>query len=455
MKLTKLVLLTLICSNFLLIAQNDKSKITIIGNTLEGIRESGKNIRKVIGNVVMTQDNVRITCDLAIQDIDKNQAELIGNVIAVQDTVTIKTQRAFYYGDKKVAQSKAPLTLFDGHITLTANKGFYYFDEDKAVFMENVKLVDTSSTLISRRLTYFNNEDRAIASGDVSIIDNKSIIFADSINHLRNQMLTDAHNNIKIIDKEKSVVITGEILFNDNNRKYSIIKKNAVYTQIDTVDDGTFDTLYIFANSMESFDDSSKKFIARDSVKIIRDDFYSVSNYALMLNNENKIITYKLENDKTPPVMWFEESQLAGDSITVSLKDNSIDNIWINRNAFILSQQKDFPNRYNQISGDSIKLYFNKNELNRTDVFNNVLSIYYLFEDNEPNGLLKSSSERAKLLFQNKKVTDVKLYGSIISEYHPENLVEGKEFEFMLPGFILYSHKPNKIKLVTNISNYK
>lgn len=455
MKTLRLVFVLFMLLNFFLHAQSRNSKITIVGNTLEGIRENGRNIRKVIGNVVMTQDNVRITCDLAIQDLDKNEAELIGNVIATQDTIVIKTQRANYLGDKKIAQSKIPVTLNDGHITLTANKGFYYFDEDKAVFVENVKLVDTSSTMIARRLTYYNNEDKAIATGNVSITDNKSIVFADSVNHLRNKLITDAIGEIKIIDKENNVIITGNTLFNDNEKKYSIIKENAILTQIDTAEDGTLDTLYIFANSMESFDDSSKIFIAKDSVKIIRDNFLSVSNYAIMYRDEDKIITYKLESDKIPPVMWFEESQLVGDSITVFLKENSIDNIWINKNSFILSKQKGFDERYNQISGDSIKLYFQNNELKRTDVFNNVLSIYYLFEEEEPNGLLKSSSEKAKLFFRDKKVKDVKLYGSIISEYHPENLIEGKEREFLLPGFVLYSNKPNKQILTKNIANFR
>jgi len=436
-------------------AQDGRSRITIIGNTLEGTREGGKNIRKVIGNVMMTQDNVKITCSVAIQDVDRNEAELIGNVVATQDTVVIKTERAYYYGDKKYAVSKAPVSLFDGHITLNANRGYYYFDEDKAVFLENVKLIDTANTMISKKLIYFNNEDKAIATGNVSITDGKSLIFADSMNHFRNKKFTDAFGNIKVIDPENNVTITGNELINDGVKKHTTIKINPVFTQIDTSENGELDTLYIFAKEMESFDDSTQKFVAKDSVKIIRQNFLSVSNYAVMFREKNVIFTLKAENDKTPPIMWYEESQLFGDSIYVLLKDNAIDKIKIKQNAFILSLQKDFANRYNQISGDSINMHFMDDELKRTDVFNNVLSIYYLFEDNEPNGLLKSSSEKAKLFFADRKVTDVKLYGSILSEYHPENLVKGKESEFTLPDFTLYTNKPDKKKLTFNIPNFK
>jgi hypothetical protein len=80
----------------------------------------------------------------------------------------------------------------------------------------------------------------------------------------------------------------------------------------------------------------------------------------------------------------------------------------------------------------------------------NVLSIYYLYEDEEPNGLLKSSSEEAKILFKNNGVENVRLYGNPISEYHPENLVEGKEKDFTLPTFVLVKNKPTKEELLKN-----
>lgn len=452
---TRIYVIIFLFASVYIFPQEANSRITIVGNTLEGNRENGRNIRKVIGNVVMTQDNVRITCDIAIQDVDRNEAELIGNVVATQDTIIIKTQRAYYYGNKKYSLSKSPISLFDGHVTLTAKTGYYYFDEDKAVFTENVKLVDSINTMISKNLVYFNNDDKAIATGNVSITDGEVIIFADSLNHLRNEKITDAFFNIKVIDKKNNSVITGRELINYGLKNHTIIKGSPVFTQIDTSKNGEIDTLYIFAKIMESYDDSSKRFLARDSVKIIRRNFYSISNYAVMFRNEDKIFTFKNEKDETPPIMWYEESQLVGDSIYVFLKNNTIDFIKINRNAFILSQQKDYPNRFNQISGDSIYLYFIDDELKKTEVYSNVLSIYYLFEDDEANGLLKSSSERARLFFENKKVTDVKLYGSILSEYHPENLIKGKELEFTLPNFIIYTNKPIKNKLTLNIANFK
>jgi hypothetical protein len=96
---------------------------------------------------------------------------------------------------------------------------------------------------------------------------------------------------------------------------------------------------------------------------------------------------------------------------------------------------------------------FTNGKLSNTIVNGNVLSIYYLFEDKEPNGLLKSSAKKLKIIFDDNKVTDVKMYGSPMSEYHPEKLVNGKEKGFTLPTFYLYGNKPEKFLIRKKIKS--
>ncbi len=114
------------------------------------------------------------------------------------------------------------------------------------------------------------------------------------------------------------------------------------------------------------------------------------------------------------------------------------------KNAILISQDSTFKFRFNQMSGDTINLGFKDSKLSQTKVFGNVLSIYYMFEEEEPNGLLKSSAQQIVINFENSKVSEVKLFGSPISEYHPENLVVNNEKSFTLPSFFLYTNKPDK-----------
>lgn len=417
-------------------------RIVIVGDSLIGRNVNGRQIREVIGNVVMTQEDVRITCNRAIQYLAQNEAELIGNVIATQDSITIETERAHYYGNREYVFSDTTVKLNDGNMTLTAENGYYYFNSKKSYFYDNVFLEDSSRTMASDELTYYQDINRAVASGSVIIRDSVSSIAADSIIHHRDDGSSYAFRNISIKEEGNNVTILGGYLEDFPEQEYSKIIESPLLMQIDTSASGKIDTLFIKSLVMESVTDSADKFIATDSVRILRGGFSSNNNYSVMFRDEGYIFTYRENIEQERPVLWYEESQLTGDSVYIYLSENDLDWIDIRANAFILSQAEDYEYRYDQISGSRIQLYFKEGGLQRANVLGNILSIYYMYDDGKPNGLIQSSAESAKLFFGENKVEDVRLYGIPASEYHPEPLVKGNELDFTLPSFIIFGNRP-------------
>jgi lipopolysaccharide export system protein LptA len=433
------------------LCQHGGEPIIINGDSLVGKQVNGENIREVIGNVVLTQGNVRITCNKATQYLAKNDALLEGNVVATQDTLTIKTERGFYYGDERITESKSEVVLNDRKMTLTALSGEYHFNERVAYFTRHVTLTDETSTLTSNKLTYFREEEKAIAVGYVTIRDSVNIIKADSLVHFRNQKITFAEKNVRIKNQKENTVIFGEHLEDYSKKNYSVMTESPVLVQVDTTDSGEIDTLVISSVKMESFNDSSKKFIATDSVRIIRGMFASKNTYSIFYRNEDKIITMKRKPEDNFPVLWYDLTQLTGDSVAILLNNNQLDKIEVFGNGFILSSNPDFQTRYDQMSGDMITIYFDTSGINNTEVTGNVLSIYYSYEGTEPNGLIKASSQKGRIFFEDDKVNEVKMYSNVLSEYHPENLVTGNELSFTLPSFILINDRPLKDDLIWNI----
>ncbi|OGU54481.1 MAG: hypothetical protein A2V66_00970 [Ignavibacteria bacterium RBG_13_36_8] len=431
-------------------AQESDQIITVVGDSLIGKVVDGQNIREVIGNVVMIQGNVKITCNKAIQYLKSNQAKLLGNVVVRQDSIIVITEEGFYYGNEKIAYSDRDIFLNDGYISLSASSGYYYTNERKGFFTGNVELFDSVNTLMSHRLIYYHDEDKVEAAGQVFVFDSTSSLSADSLVNYRNADSTFAFGNIKITDAKNNVTIFGEELIDLGQKHYSKITGNPVFIQIDTSNSGRIDTLAISSVIMEQVADSTNKFIATDSVKIVRGDFASRNDRSVFFRNEDRIFTVKSNENSASPVLWYENSQLAGDSINIFLNDNQLD--WINviYNASIISEKEDYEFRYDQISGDDIKMYFEDNSIKRTEVEKGVLSIYYLFEGNEPSGLIKSSAERAVIYFDSSAVVDVRLYGSPVSEYHPELLIKGKEKDFTLPTFRIYTGRPRKELILLN-----
>jgi len=450
-------------------AQQNDDYITVVGKKMIGKTVNGAAIREVSGDVVVTQGNIRITCNQAIQYISNNNAELIGNVILTQDSLTITTDHGFYYGFEKKAESNSGVILNDKKVVLSADTGVYFFNLDKAYFRHNVKLFDTTTTLTSNKLTYYKNEDRMTAKGVVKIVNKESVITADSLEHFRNTRVTYAYKNVEIINSKNNVVIYGDHLEDYSNSSYTLVDLNPLLIQVDTIyyvhrdsladktdkqitESFKLDTLIMKSQKMEAFRDSSNIFKATDSVKIVRDKFASINDLTIYYREDQKIITKKVGEDGKQPILWYENSQLTGDSVTIFIRDNVIRLLDVDRNAFLLSQDSTYKDRFNQLSGNRIEVEFTDGDISKTEVFGGVHSIYYLFEDHTPNGLTMSSSESATINFENRKVSTVRLYGSPSSEYYPEIKVKGKELSFTLPRYVFHKNRPTKDELISQLN---
>jgi lipopolysaccharide export system protein LptA len=439
-----------------MIAQPEDETMTVIGDSLLGKVIDGESVREVIGNVVLTQGNVIVTCNRAIQYLAKNEAELIGNVIATQDSLTLNTEKGFYFGDLRKAKSISRITLDDTQVVLSADSGVYFFDESRAYFQSNVKLVDSVSVLTSDELTYFKKEDKTVAVNRVRVVDDRSELNADTLIHHRKSKITYADGNVVLKSFENNTTIFGRHLEDFAKKKYTIVSENPLLMQIDTVynsetdsaDGYSIDTLLISCKFMEGFRDSSDSFKANDSVRICRGNFASVNDYTLFLRSKDMIITERMNEDASRPVLWYENSQLTGDSINIFLEENEIKLLEVFDNSFMLSQSKDYPERFDQTSSRNIKLHFETSKLLRAEFDEKVQSIYYLFEEDVPNGLSKSTAMSAVIVFDENEVSQVRLYGSPTSEFYPEEKVSGLERTFTLPKFVFNENRPLKNELL-------
>lgn len=438
--------------------------VTVTGDSLVGKIINGESVREVYGNVILTQGNIHITCNKAVQFILRNDAELIGNVVVRQENLTITTERGFYYGNLQKAETKSKVKLDDKKVILIADIGDYYFKEDRAYFQDNVILYDTVSTLTADALNYYKNQDRAVAVGNVKIVDAENIITADTLEHFRNSRITFADHHVTISNNKNNIVIWGNHLEDYAQKKYTIISENPVLIQIDSSYNGTnadklvgskklvIDTLIINSLMMEAYRDTSNIFIAKDSVQIVRGEFASKNAFTIYYKDDEKIMTRKENEQAQQPVLWYENSQITGDSVTIYLREGEIRLVEINQNSFTHSHHENYPNRFDQVSGEKIIVDFLEGEIYKTEIFGSVFAIYYMYDEDVPNGLTKSSSETAEIKFEDKKVSEVRLFGLPTSDYYPEKMVEGKENEFLLPKFSIMLNRPEKQELLKSIS---
>jgi hypothetical protein len=279
----------------------------------------------------------------------------------------------------------------------------------------------------------------ATATGNVKIESDSTIITSKKAVYYDFEKKSIAEENVKIDFLTEDAVVYGNYAENYEKTNYSIVKGKCRLVQIEEKE-GEQDTTFIYSGVMESFRTKPEHYIARDSVKTIRNDFLSNSQVGYYFRNESGkggVITLSKE-----PVVWKEELQVTGDSIYAFFRED-IDDIYINKSAFALQPNTQFPQRHDQISGVFMHIKFLNNQINSIQVDTNAASIYYVFDNDIPNGANRSYGEVIRLNFIDKKVDKVKIDGKPKGTYFPENMINTEELRLL--GFRVRTDKPVRI----------
>lgn len=370
--------------------------------------DTGEDVRELTGNVRFKQGNTTVWCDKAVQYLNRNEIELNGNVKIVRDTVTLTARKGRYFGNSRRADGEGNVRLKTPHVTLYADIGTYYLDEERAFFQRNVRVVDSST-----------------------------IIYADQLTYFEKQRKSEAMLNVRILNVKDNAWMFGNHLIHSDSTRYSRMTEHPRLLQVDTSDDGQIDTLAVKSMVMESFDDSSKRMIVKDSVVIVRGELAARSGLLRFYRQDERIELYQA------PVVWYRENQVTGDTIVLTMDENMLKTVAVRTRAFVLSQSDSlYPNRYNQLTGRSILMSFRDNKLQRTDVERNAISLYFLYGDSAGNGVNRTSGDAIIMQFDDGKPNTIHVAKGIEGTFFPENLLRRDELQYNLDGFLLRRDRP-------------
>ncbi len=397
------------CKVFL---QQDDKKITLNhADSLLGKVINGEKVRELIGNVQFTQDNVILNCDRAVQYLETEQVLLFGNIVIRQDTLLVFGKRGLFNSNDRTAEAFEEIKVEDGSRILNADYSKYFINDEKIFFKGNVTVSDTNATLISDELTYYRSEKRTVATGNVKIRDLKS-------------------NMISFSNRF------------ENKGNYSYLSDNPQIFQVDTSSDGEIDTLRISSGEIHSYQDSIPHFLSKSNVVIKRGNVTAVAGEAVYYTELDSI---ELRNK---PFIWYEETQVTGDSIFIKTSEQRLKKVFVKGNSFAISRSDSIMrNRFDQMSGNNITMNFEDGEVQSINVDITATSLYYLYETKDtgeslqkniqqrPNGLNITTGDRIIILFDNNKVDEIKIIGGTEGKYYPENIIFNKENEYNLADF--------------------
>ncbi|NNE33744.1 MAG: hypothetical protein HKN13_00805 [Rhodothermales bacterium] len=398
----------------------------------------GERINRLRGGVTLKQDETRLWANEAIQYTRRDEILFSGRVMIVEAGDTLRARTVRYFRQNKTGRARGNVRLSDGDVLVTAPIAFQFIDRKYTRFESGVRLVDSLTTLESEKGEYWSDEKRALFTGGVILDEEGSTTRSDTVNFLRDESIADASGNvsvqrIEITDGDSSVVwLFGAIAHNESRNKYSTVEGDALLLQIDTDSVGA-DTTALMADRLTSREtDTTETMTGSGSVSIWRNQLAavadSISFRKVQLSPDESRETVWLFGD---PVLWFEDTQVRGDTIRVTMHNGELDSLFVDGNAF-LAQEDTLLGRVQQVAGPTIRgsLSGSSREIR---IGKGADAIYFLAEDGSGSGATKTNSNYVVMNFEGDSLRSITALENIEGTYYSEEIVPST---LQLPGFV-------------------
>ncbi len=484
-----LILLLLLGTN--VFAQKKTTTIHILNADKADYDERlGKDVQRLIGNVVMRQDSTYFYSDSAYYNEKTKFFDGFGNVhINVNDSVDIYSKLLKYNGETKFAELFHDVILKDdstvlrtqymtydrmkhlatypnrGTITrndkkLVSKKGYYRDDIKVLYFRKDVVGTMPDYRIVSDTLVYDTDNEMMYFHGPTTIYNKENVLYGkygwyntetelaymDRRATLRNkeQIMTadtmyfnkqtgyaKALSDVVLEDTTNKAMMKGEFAEMWRNLGKCMMTDNLrgiYYEEIDTLF-AKADTVYVFFDTLNNDIQRIKAFY---NVRFFRNDIQGKCD-SLHYSVADSTVFMRVE-----PVIWAEDAQMTGDSINIVVENRSIDSLLMYPNAFVI--QQDSIKGFNQVKGKQLTAYFDGNEIDYLFNDGEAETIYWLRDDDGSLiGINFSQSSTMNIKIRNKQISQIRYYKNIKETLYPENQL--KDNQEYLKGFLWQEDK--------------
>jgi lipopolysaccharide export system protein LptA len=328
---------------------------------------------------------------------ENNQALFSNNVKLVQEKFVLTTDTLCYNTETYQADLVSPTTIvYEHETTILSSKGWYNTQTEKSLLLDRSKIIHTDGMTLTGDTIYY---DKAIGYGKVlghiesvdstnqiTLYGNKSEMWE----HDEHGYVTDSALLVEWSDSTMYTFMHADTLFTEHipYQQMQLIAKDSVLVDSVWILPAP-DTLWI--------DTTYLQIQAYYNVRIFREDMQAVCDSA-HYNGRDSIAT--LCGD---PVCWNEHNQVSADTVTIYIKNGSVDYLHGMGNAIAIKQES--ATEYNQLAGKEMFAYVRDNDVYRVDVQGNAETVFYpQEEDGTYMGVNRTQSSFVKLYLENRQI---------------------------------------------------
>ncbi len=381
-----------------------------------------------IGPTAIRTDTSLIYCESGFYDIRNSVAEFRQNaqftrgeqqasatVIRYEgdtETYTLDGRARFAEGENRLAIGER--IRYDGINDITELTG----TEDQLAYFR-----DSTREIRGKDILYDAKQESYQTRGGRSVVsDPPNILAADTLDFQKASGLGIASGNVIWQDTSADLTIRSARLdYRDDDGYLKASGGLRGRPLLITLLDG--DSLYVTADTLNSLrtdslaGDSSRLLLAYRDVRILGTELQALSDSLSYSTVDSNFVLYY------DPIIWSDTSQFTADTIRMRLRNEQLDRIFLDRNAFILNSPDEI--YFNQIKGKNIVARFDSNELRRMDVFGNAEAIYYALDDAGAYiGVNKTACSAMRFFFGSNEIEGILFLDAPSGQLDPMKMVD-------------------------------
>lgn len=422
--------------------------------------------------------------------VDEHKIYFKDSVVVLGPDFSLKADTLIFDTDTHIVDFAGPTLMVNGENKVYCEAGFYDTENNLGVFREQAQFMNGEQKGRADEITYdgqnreyiltgnamYEKESR-LAKGDVIrydaandqvylmgnayFRDSTRLIVADTILYDSAKETYSTRGQAVIHDEEKILkaeqidfdeetgmgIAHGGVVWQDTVANMSILCRDAVYRKEDnylkasggeygrpmmvSLIDG--DSLYIAADTLYSYEltdsiseNKTSILLGYHDVRLFKSNLQAVCDSMVYHSADSLFHFYD------DPIMWSDTSQFIADTMSMRLSNNSLEKVFLRRDAFILNSPDEI--YFNQIKGKDITASFDSSELKKMYVIGNAETIYYaLDEAGKYVGVNSTQCSEMELYFDHNSVEKIKFFAQPQSELLPMDKVDHEKIK--LKGF--------------------
>lgn len=430
---------------------------------------SETNSMKAYGNVRIEEKakKTEMTGDSLIYDGNTKNGKLQGTIKLINDKQILRTHYLDFDVGKNLAyySGGGEITNNDDHSILKSKIGYYHSDTQVYFFKDSVSYVtddyeidsDTMQYNTPTDIVYFHGPTDIVSdsssiycesgwydkrnrfstfSQNVEMVSDEQILYADSVAYNEAAKLGKAFGNVEILDTTNNIQINGDFARYNNRARTSLVTGNLELQLFFSKD-----TLHLHSDTLFTNYDSTQ------THRLIH-AFHHVQYYKPDMQGKCDSLSFS-EADSTMrmythPVVWTDSNQVTGKEIIIKTYDGVIQNMRINEEAFIVSEEE--TDLFNQVKGKSLFAHFKNNEIYRIDVNRSGQTIYYVRDENQSlMGMNRLDCSNMSIFTDSAGVNNIKFYGQPDGTFFPMKDVT-LEMKLLRYFYWRMDEKPNSVE---------